>query len=67
MRGDRDPFSSPKAGKIGVLNIIDLGNLDTISFIATDDLGIIHNDGSFEILGRLDASDVRGCNLMVID
>jgi phenylacetate-coenzyme A ligase PaaK-like adenylate-forming protein len=49
----------------GVLNLIDLGNFNTISFIATDDLGRIQADGSFEILGRLDYSDIRGCNLLV--
>ena len=60
-----DPFTSPPPGKTGVLNLIDLANLDTISFIATDDLGRIHPDGAFEVLGRMDASDVRGCNLLV--
>jgi hypothetical protein len=62
-----DPFAQPVPGRTGALNIIDLANLDTISFIATDDLGRVHDDGSFEVLGRLDASDVRGCNLMVAD
>ena len=62
-----DPLALQKAGRTGVLNIIDLANLDTISFIGTDDLGRCYPDGSFEVLGRLDASDVRGCNLMVAD
>ncbi len=62
-----DPFAQPATGRTGALNIIDLANLDTISFIATDDLGRVYEDGSFEVLGRLDASDVRGCNLMVAD
>lgn len=61
-----DPLQLQSEQRTGVLNIIDLANLDTISFIATEDLGKVHPDGSFEILGRLDASDVRGCNLMVI-
>ena len=61
-----DPFAIQDYGKNGVINIIDLGNIDTISFIATDDLGKVCSDGSFEIMGRLDASDVRGCNLMVV-
>lgn len=61
-----DPLNLQKAGKTGVLNIIDLANLDTCSFIATDDLGKVYEDNSFEILGRLDASDVRGCNLLVL-
>lgn len=60
-----DPFSLAPIGKTGLLNIIDLANVDTCSFIATDDLGRVYEDGSFEILGRLDASDVRGCNLLL--
>lgn len=60
-----DPLSPVAPGRTGVLNIIDLGNIDSISFIATDDLGRVHADGSFEVLGRLDNSDLRGCNLMV--
>lgn len=61
-----DPLSLRSDTRTGVLNIIDLANLDTISFIATEDLGKVYADGSFEILGRLDASEIRGCNLMVI-
>jgi phenylacetate-coenzyme A ligase PaaK-like adenylate-forming protein len=61
-----DPLQLQDFQRTGALNIIDLANLDTISFIATEDLGKVYADGSFEILGRLDASDVRGCNLMVI-
>jgi len=60
-----DPLTPQSPGKTGVLNIIDLANFDTCSFIATDDLGRVGDDGSFEVLGRLDNSDVRGCNLMV--
>ncbi len=45
--------------------MIDLANLHSCSFIATQDLGRIREDGSFEVLGRFDASDIRGCNLMV--
>jgi hypothetical protein len=47
------------------LNFIDLGNFDTISFIATDDLGRVQANGAFEVLGRLDYSDIRGCNLLI--
>ena len=54
------------AGKTGGINVIDLANLYSCSFIATQDLGKIHPDGSFEILGRFDTSDIRGCNLMVL-
>ncbi|GJM32944.1 MAG: acyltransferase [Saprospiraceae bacterium] len=60
-----DPLSISQPGKTGVINMIDMANLDTISFIATDDLGKVYPDGTFEVLGRLDASDIRGCNLMV--
>lgn len=61
-----DPLQLQESGKTGVLNIIDLANLDTCSFVATDDLGRVHANNSFEILGRLDASDIRGCNLLVV-
>ena len=67
VRDITDPFGQPNQGRTGALNIIDLANLDTISFIATDDLGKVYADQSFEVLGRTDASDVRGCNLMVAD
>jgi len=60
-----DPFCRQKHGKTGVINLIDLANFNTCSFIATDDLGKTYKDGTFEILGRLDASDIRGCNLLV--
>ena len=50
--------------KSGAINIIDLANLDSCSFIATDDLGKTNDDGTFEVMGRMDYSDVRGCNLM---
>lgn len=64
-RSITDPFGKAKTGKTAALNIIDLANLDTISFIATDDLGKIYEDHSFEVLGRLDHSDLRGCNLLI--
>lgn len=59
-----DPLSLRQAGRSGALNCIDLANLDTISFIATDDLAKVYADGSFEVLGRMDHSDTRGCNLL---
>lgn len=62
-----DPLSPERPGRTAALNMIDLGNLDTCSFIATDDLGRCYEDGSFEVLGRMDGSDIRGCNLMVAD
>ena len=64
-RDTNDPLSPVPPGKTGGLNIIDLANLHSCSFIATQDLGRTHPDGTFEVLGRFDASDVRGCNLMV--
>jgi hypothetical protein len=60
-----DPFCPVAPGKTGVLNIIDLANLDTCSFIQTEDLGRVFPDGSFEVLGRADIAEIRGCNLMV--
>lgn len=60
-----DPLGIEKPGKTGILNIIDLANIDTCCFIATDDLGIVFEDKSFTVSGRMDHSDIRGCNLMV--
>lgn len=60
-----DPLSREKAGKPGIISIIDLANIDSCAFIQTEDLGILNRDDSFEILGRLDYADVRGCNLLV--
>jgi len=65
IRDAYDPFSYEKTGRSGGVNVIDLANLYSCSFIETQDLGKIHKDGSFEILGRFDNSDVRGCNLLV--
>lgn len=62
-----DPFSEEKTGKTGVINVIDLSNIDTCSFIKTQDLGRSNGNGGFQVLGRLDHSDLRGCNLMVQD
>jgi hypothetical protein len=50
----------------GAISIIDLANIYSCSFIATDDAGKLYNDGSFEVLGRIDNSDIRGCSLMTI-
>lgn len=61
-----DPFATQKFGKPGLLNFVDLANLDTCSFVATDDLGIVYKNGNFEVLGRVDNSDRRGCNLLAI-
>lgn len=60
-----DPFSYETNGKTGGLNIIDLANIYSCSFIETEDLGRTYPDGSFEVLGRFDNSETRGCNTMV--
>ncbi len=65
IRQTNDPFSFALTGKSGGVNIIDFANLYSCSFISTSDLGKLHEDGSFEILGRFDDADIRGCNLMV--
>jgi len=65
IRDAYDPFSYEKDGRSGGVNVIDLANLYSCAFIETQDLGRIHADGSFEILGRFDNSDIRGCNLLV--
>ena len=51
--------------KSGAINIIDLANFNSCSFIATDDMGKHVNDDEFELIGRVDNSDIRGCNLLV--
>ena len=63
-RDVNDPLKILDAGESGALNVIDLLNEDSCAFIATDDLGLVQSNGSFEVRGRLDNSDVRGCNLM---
>ncbi|WP_406685633.1 acyl transferase [Seonamhaeicola sp. MEBiC1930] len=65
-RDTEDPLSTLKSGKTGGLNIIDLANINSCSFIATQDLGRINTDGTFEVIGRFDHSDIRGCNLMAM-
>jgi phenylacetate-coenzyme A ligase PaaK-like adenylate-forming protein len=65
IRDPQDPLTIyTETGKTGGINIIDLANINSCSFIATGDLGKLRDDGGFEILGRFDNSDVRGCNLM---
>ena len=65
-RDPEDALSIQPIGKSGGINIIDLANINSCAFIATHDLGKIRSDGTFEILGRFDQSDIRGCNLMVL-
>ena len=65
IRDTEDPLQLLSNEKTGGLNVIDLANINSCSFIATQDLGKNHVNGSFEILGRFDHSDVRGCNLLI--
>jgi phenylacetate-coenzyme A ligase PaaK-like adenylate-forming protein len=65
IRDSSDPFHFTEPGTTGQVCIIDLANIHSCSFLATSDLGRVHTDGSFEILGRIDNSDIRGCNLMI--
>lgn len=60
-----DPFEKGIIAETGGLNVIDLANIHSVAFIETEDLGKVYPDGSFEVLGRMDNSDVRGCNLLV--
>lgn len=68
MRDEDDPLmvKVPASGKAinGLVNVIDLANIYSCSFIAIDDIGRLYEDGSFEVMGRMDTSDVRGCSLM---
>ncbi len=64
-RDTNDPASPVGYGKTGGINIIDLANINSCSFLATQDLGKVYKDGSFEVLGRFDNSDIRGCNLLI--
>jgi phenylacetate-coenzyme A ligase PaaK-like adenylate-forming protein len=64
-RDTNDPLSLLTDQKAGGINIIDLANINSCSFIATQDLGRVYADGSFEVLGRFDNSDIRGCNLLI--
>ena len=66
IRDTEDALSYAENGKTGGINVIDLANINSCSFIATQDLGKLHQNNSFEILGRFDNSDIRGCNLMVL-
>lgn len=71
LRDEEDPFVVlvPRFGTVapitGTINVIDLANIFSCSFIATDDVGKLYGDGSFKVLGRIDGSDLRGCGLMV--
>jgi hypothetical protein len=64
-RDPEDALTIQPNGKSGGINVIDLANINSCAFIATQDLGKVYTDNTFEILGRFDHSDIRGCNLMV--
>jgi len=66
IRDTEDALSYVREGKTGGINVIDLANINSCSFIATQDLGKKYRNGSFKVLGRFDHSDIRGCNLMVV-
>jgi len=65
LRDTSDPLSLLHGNQSGGINVIDLANINSCSFIATQDLGKVYEDGSFEVLGRFDNADIRGCNLLV--
>lgn len=64
-RDTNDPLTLLHGGRTGGINVIDLANINSCSFIATQDLGRVYSEGSFEVLGRFDNSDIRGCNLLI--
>jgi hypothetical protein len=63
VRDPDDPLTVKKTGR-GALNIIDLANIHSCCFIATEDAGKVYGNGSFEVLGRLDHADIRGCSML---
>jgi len=65
IRDLQDPISIVQGSKTGGINIIDLANIYSCSFIATEDLGQINHDNTFELKGRMYAADIRGCNLLI--
>ncbi len=65
LRDTSDPLSLISSQQIGGINVIDLANINSCAFMATQDLGKIHNDNGFEVIGRFDNADIRGCNLLV--
>lgn len=65
IRDTTDPLEKRLISQGGGINVIDFANFDSVAFIETEDAGKLYPDGSFQVLGRLDNSDVRGCNLMV--
>jgi hypothetical protein len=66
IRDIQDPLSLLGHGQTGAINIIDLANIHSCGFIETQDIGRTYPDGTFEVLGRTDVSDIRGCNLLLV-
>ena len=66
IRDTEDALSVTTNQTSGGINIIDLANINSCAFIATQDLGKVHVDNTFEVIGRFNNSDIRGCNLMVL-
>jgi hypothetical protein len=66
VRDINDPMDVRETG-VGALNFIDLANVHSCSFIATEDMGKVHNSRDFEVLGRLDHSALRGCSLLLLN
>lgn len=66
IRDMYDPLALQEKNVVGAVNVIDLANYYTCSFIATDDMGKVKADESFEIIGRVDQTEIRGCNLMIV-
>jgi hypothetical protein len=65
VRNEEEPFAVNETGA-GILCIIDLANIDSCAFIETEDVGRVYADGTFEVLGRIDNTDIRGCSLLVV-
>jgi hypothetical protein len=72
LRAEDDPFDVTTSEEMtthfatGAINVIDLANIYSCAFIATDDISRLYPDGSFEVMGRMDNSDIRGCGLMIL-
>ncbi len=71
LRSEDDPLTIEQGAITnkpvnGIINVIDLANIYSCSFIATEDAGKLHADGGFEVVGRVDNSDIRGCSLMAV-
>jgi len=65
VRSEEDPFDLHDTGA-GLLLVLDLANIHSCCFIETQDVGRVYDDGSFEVLGRMDNSDIRGCSLLLL-